>query len=302
MLRGVLYHLLDQNDTFFLHYQKAFRESKGQWTYAYLKVVLESLASHPVPTRIYFVLDALDESQVTDRRDILETFYELCTSCTRPRNGSPNHVVVKVFLSSRPVSELACIGASNFHQIELQEFSKDAIANYTDSFLQKLDFPDDIRFLAKANIIERAQGVFLWVNLVMKALIRFADTGCCPDEILDLLKGLPSELEGMYGLIVQQLKDHEPRDIRTSIELFRLVIFARRPFTIGELRDALAMSVPSNPEVDFSPDERFLECHRIINIDKRIVYCGGNFVDIKKVHGMTTHKLTSILLRLKADQ
>ncbi|KAF8533696.1 hypothetical protein BDD12DRAFT_634825, partial [Trichophaea hybrida] len=90
-------------------------------------------------------------------------------------------------------------------------------------------------------IIENAQGVFIWVSLVRTELLSNVETACTDAEILHCLKRLPQELEQFYAFMLRRLDGGKQRDIRDGIRLFQLVLFAFRPLTVVELRDALAV-------------------------------------------------------------
>jgi len=121
------------------------------WDYESLKTVLKSLWDHSLAERLYLIIDAVDESDYNDRRDILELLFGLCSET--------KYCVVKVFVASRPVVLLER-NISKYHFIRLQDQTKSDISNFACSFLRRLEFTD---FLEKAAeyIVENAQGVFL---------------------------------------------------------------------------------------------------------------------------------------------
>ncbi|KAF8251993.1 hypothetical protein K440DRAFT_471970, partial [Wilcoxina mikolae CBS 423.85] len=90
-------------------------------------------------------------------------------------------------------------------------------------------------------ITKNAQGVFVWVSLVRSELLAYVETACTNAEILHLLKGLPEELETFYTSMLDRLERGKQRDIRDGIRLFQFVLFALRPLTVVELREALAL-------------------------------------------------------------
>ncbi|KAF8243856.1 hypothetical protein K440DRAFT_465166, partial [Wilcoxina mikolae CBS 423.85] len=275
MLCAILFHILDQNEEFYFHYQPEFRRCMGKWSYQTLKKILVNIAQHPIRERIYVVLDALDESDIEQRQDIVDIFYQLCSTSRL--------CVVKIFLSTRPVTELNSVKKDRFHMILMQEMTKSDLGNYADSFLRRLDFTDDILSEAKDYIINQVQGVFLWVRLVKDTLETFSKTGCSPQEIFDFLQSLPSELEGLYERMIEEVARHDERDVRVASKLFPLVIFSQRPLAVLELRDALAVGLASESSFDISPSNAFLRRNRIPQIEKRVIACGGNFVEIKQV-------------------
>jgi hypothetical protein len=67
--------------------------------------------------------------------------------------------------------------------------------------------------------------------------------------------------------------------------MFRFVLFARRLLTVAELRHTLG--VQDNPNTEFTlSDEDFqrrIPAQSVI--ERRIIHCGGNFLEIKQNHG-----------------
>jgi ankyrin repeat domain-containing protein 50 len=303
MLRSILYDILDQKESFLFHFQPEHRKYQAllqershsdlvEWHYESLKKVLLSLQHHPRVERLYLIIDAVDESDNKDRRNILQLLFNLCLE--------PKDCVVKVFVASRPVKELEH-RISQFHNfIRMQDQTKPDISRFAHSCLKDLNFTS---FLDRATkyIVEHAQGVFLWVQLVIEELQGYAEAGPIENDIFEFLRSLPTELEDFYKRILDKLGSNE-RDLRDGIKLFRFVLFARRPLTVAELRHTLG--IQDNPNTEFTPsDEDFqrrippkpaivLRSHTgdgrygIDPMEQRIIHCGGNFLEVKQDHGI----------------
>jgi len=122
MLRSILYDILNQKESFFFfHFQpehRALLQERSHFDfverhYRSLKNVLLSLRDHPRAEQLYLIIDAMDESDNKDRREILQLLFDLCS-------GS-KHCVIKVFVASRPVTQLE-YRSSEFHNfIRLQD-------------------------------------------------------------------------------------------------------------------------------------------------------------------------------------
>jgi hypothetical protein len=293
MLRSILWDVLDQNETFFFHFQHCYRQalrydSCFQWPYNSLKDILLSLKQHPTEERLYFILDAMDESEENDRRHIINLLYQLCDT----RLNAP--CSVKIFLASRPIAGLRrSIAKSKF--IKLQDENESDILRSARTIMgAQLGFPPGVVCHAMDYITKHAQGVFVWVNFVAKKLLEYAQCGCSKQEILDSLKCLPIELDELYGRLLSQLEHMNHRDIRDSQMMFQLVLFACRQLTLAEFRHALA--IPDDILAEFSPLDKSFENELIYGIDRRIIHCGGNFLEVKEVSG--NFYLRSMLLEL----
>jgi hypothetical protein len=63
--------------------------------------------------------------------------------------------------------------------------------------------------------------------------------------------------------------------------MLQFVLFTFRPLRLEELRQALA--IPDSPDVSFSCSDESFEEDLIIGIDKRVISCACNFLEIKGV-------------------
>jgi hypothetical protein len=231
------------------------------------------LVHHPYKKQLYLILDAIDESEETDRSKIIELLCQLCAesrSCT-----------VKVFLASRPVSQLSHRVNESHHIIRLQDENKNDISRFASSFLgPDLRLPPGILCQATEYIVENAEGVFVWVHLLKEQLLKFAENGCTEKRIFNFLRSLPTKLEDFYRVILNELeKRDELEDIEDGIRMFRLILFTNRPLRLAELHHALA--IPDDLDAEFSSSEESFEKDLIYGIEKRIVHCGGNFLEIR---------------------
>ncbi len=209
---------------------------------------------------------------------------------------------MKVFVASPPVKQLE-YRIGEFHNlIRLQDETKGDVFEVAHSFLRDLNFTT-LLDRATNYIVEHAQGVFLWVQLVKAELQNYAEEGLIENDIFEFLRSLPTELEEFYRSILNKLGSNE-RDLRDGIKLFRFVLFAHRPLTLAELRHTIG--IPDHPDIEFTPsDEDFQsripaqlsivppvpasEARRGIDpMEQRIIHCGGNFLEIEQSHGITT--------------
>lgn len=288
MLRCIFYEILSQHEALFYRYfQSEYRAQRemhkrsnsdlAEWDYESLKRILSSMTDFSPVNRLYLIIDAVDESDDDDRRDILNLMFNLCSK--------PKDCVIKIFLASRPIGILSktndCGSFGSKHlSIELQDQTKPDITRFAYSFLKDLDFSS---FLDQATkyIAENAQGVFLWVQLVKKELVAYDEAGRCAEkDIFEFLKSLPTELEELYQRMLNKMGRNK-KDIRDGIRMFQLVLFASRPFVANEMLHALA--IPGDRETDFAVSQDSFA--KNIPPERRIIHCGGNFLEVKRSFG-----------------
>ncbi|KAF8531950.1 hypothetical protein BDD12DRAFT_902622 [Trichophaea hybrida] len=267
MVRSILYSLLKQDESAFFHFQQEFRNfrlsNRQDWPYDSLKTILSSFATHPSTKPVFLILDAMDESNEDDRRNIIQLLCKLCSE--------ENPCNVKVFLASRPLAELKHRIQERHQVIIMQDQNKHDISRFADHFLSSdLKLTGEILDKSAAYITSNAQGVFVWVSLVKSELLKYIETGYTDAEFLRVLEGLPQELEDFYKFMFDRLENGQSRDVQDGIRLFRLVLFALRPLTVVELCDALAVPHDQNPSYeDFRRN-------RISEIERRIEHCGAD--------------------------
>jgi hypothetical protein len=293
MLRSVLYDVLDQNEAFFFHFQERYRKAARdgnsfQWPYNFLKEILLSFRDHPVETRLHLIVDAVDESEGRDRLDIVNLLRLLCA----PANGC--NVSSKVFIASRPIEGLnRSVANTGIKVITMQEVNKPDILKFAGSFLgPKLGLFGDLNRRATEIIIRNAQGVFVWVHLVREEVLKCSARGYTGRKIVDLLESLPKELEGSYRRMLDELESRSDEDVKDGVRILQFVLFTCRPLRLEELRHALA--IPHEIEAEFQCSSEFFEDELIHGIDKRIIHCAGNFLEIKRVHGTPLYATISI--------
>jgi hypothetical protein len=272
MLRSLLHSILEQDELAFFHFQPQFRKvhrNSSEWPFDSLKDVLLSLADHPSTKPLYLILDAMDESRDVERYDIIALFCKIC---------SAKNSCVKVFLASRPVAALKHQITECHHAIILQDENKNDIHEFTNDFLRDLRLTGPILREATDYIIDNAKGVFVWVDLIKRELRTIGSTGGSERQILDHLRQLPKELVDFYEFTLQKLEKGSHQDIQDGITLFQFTLFALRPPTVAELRHALA--IPPDPDRPFTPSHTEFKKKQSSSIERRILHCGGNFLEI----------------------
>jgi len=194
--------------------------------------VLRSLGTHRTTKRIYLIIDAVDESREDDSRQILQLLFGFCVNsfCT-----------IKVFIASRPVGELEHLISGAHALIRMQDVNRPNIKRYVESFLgSELNLRRSTCDEVTKYLLTHCHGVFLWVRLIRDQLVGYVERGWSRNEIFDFLKSLPTELEEMYQLILQEI-EYSDGDNRMGRRMFELVLFACRSFRVYELQYALAI-------------------------------------------------------------
>jgi hypothetical protein len=199
---------------------KAIQElAPESWTLSKLTQAFELLFQEADDgVRFFLVVDGLDEYD-GDPFDMTNIFTRL--------SKLPN---VKLCLSSRPLYDFVQAFRS-FPSLRLQDLTFNDIKQYVDDELRanslmkelQLHEPEKAPKLV-LEIVEKADGVFLWVKLVVLSLIRGLRNS---DQISDLqkrLRLLPPSLEELFSHVLGRL---EPVYLEQSSRIFQIFSAAR---------------------------------------------------------------------------
>ena len=289
MLRCLLYEILKNDESLFMHFQQEYRNLRDPevdtipkaWGYERLKAVLRDCLQHPLKRSFFLIIDAMDESDHCDRADIVNFLREVSTPA-RPTAGG---CVVKVFLASRPINEIHHVSIPADQRIRLQEKNREDIERYTHCLLKKPIFSscrDDIKEKIRDYIVKHADGVFLWVRVVGNELEKHCSEGLAPRKMLEFLESLPRELEGYYEYILQGLNGGDEDSTRDGTRILQFCLFSHRPVGLLELWDALGIPGEIPPlSLDLAPLS--WEDDKPGDIRLRLTKCAGSFVEVRSI-------------------
>jgi len=282
MLRSLLYHILDADESCFVHFQETYRsqvqaDSDGatKWSYKILKDILQQCSKRQLRSKLILIVDALDESDDSEREDIVTSLWNLAAT-----KGN----CLKICFASRPINDLPKGFHSDprCHHLLLQERNKQDIGNYTQDFLRNLSLNCESKAEAQQYIINHADGVFVWVHLIEKDLKRYSKNGCNQEQLMRILKTLPTDLKKYYEFMLLELRRNEDFYVEYGIRIFQFCLFSHRRIDLAELREALAISLD---EHEFCPRPEYLEQNMSLNIHALVAASAGHFVEIKTIPG-----------------
>lgn len=194
-MRSLLWQALQSPSTRELAVQICQSQFRGAWTERHLKVVLSSLLER-MKSPIAIFLDGLDESD--DHDEILNFLYLL---------GSSSNV--KLCVSSRPEATLIHILGA-YQSLRLQDLNHSDIQHVIkttfleDARVQALYTRQDpntcqsAMFELSEAIGYKAEGVFLWVILVIKDLLRGIAHRDDISILYKRLQKLPNDISALY--------------------------------------------------------------------------------------------------------
>ncbi|KAK0512960.1 hypothetical protein JMJ35_004977 [Cladonia borealis] len=183
-----------------------------------------------VPLNVLFFIDALDEHE-GNHRDLIRVIQNSFKATEASK------VKVKFCLASRP--DPAFTNAFGFCPgLLVQEYTRDDVQWYAHqqivSNILYRDIDQDMSELQEltVEITQRANGVFIWVRIVIEELIeRFLD-GSTISQLGEILSAMPEELKDLYRRTLSKVK---PEYELESYVMTQIVLCARNTQTLKSL-------------------------------------------------------------------
>ena len=239
-----------------------FKDLETQWTWTDLEQAFRFLLDdNSTKIKYCFIIDGLDELK-GDPQSLLSFIRKIC--------HYPN---VKVCVSSRPLFVFGDQFGTTAH-LQLEDLTRDDIKLYASSKLganvafKEFQMSNDGEKLIE-EIVGKAQGVFLWVILVVLSLEEGLRDGDRLSDLRRKLDALPPELDDLFRKI---LHNFDRRFVGQASALFQMVKAAPTSLSLLTLSLAdeedtnLAVKARVEPTLAF-PHQRF---YRALNMRRRL--------------------------------
>jgi hypothetical protein len=228
LLRSIIYEILKQQSSLFLsafprlQSIDEFRRTFLPWTQSQLEQVIEKALSICYSTPFVFLVDGLDEYD-GDRTKIAKFVYSFTTRA--PKN-------LRFCVSSRPDTDFE-FEFKHCPTFRVEKYTTADIWSYVHERLGEAQqlLGDNALHLAQ-KVTEKAQGVFLWVRLVLDSLQRGWRKYENLQDLQKRLYEMPRDLVDLYQRIFDEM---DPEDKYEAYQLLIIVMCARRPLSSREL-------------------------------------------------------------------
>lgn len=266
MLRSLLCQMLEQKQseslaylpTTLFHHNRRTLGMEWDWNINDLTDCLMHVVANPEGGTAIIVLDALDECNEDQRQNLIDILEMLVRKARS--SGQMLHLAV----SSRPSFNLTiedpyniCVEDEN--GMDLVRFTRESLKNLGQSS-QEQHVGEII-----GEIIRKADGVFLWVQLVVQSLLRKLKDDP-QKKVFNELQHIPSGLESLYEQLLDQTsQETTSRKLSPQVRLIlQWVVLANRPLSVQELYYAVWVNdnIPSIPT-------------RLSNINRQITQTPG---------------------------
>ncbi|KAF7920233.1 uncharacterized protein EAE97_011574 [Botrytis byssoidea] len=188
-----------------------------EWSLGRLQQAFKRLVGMSSPSlKVCIFVDGLDEYE-GDHGDMAEYLFDLA-------NEFP---FTKFCISSRPLPDFLSV-FQDACTLKLEDLTRDDINDYVvakleQNQLMRMFISNDLGTTSWLieEIIHRAQGVFLWVILVVKSLIHGFRCGDGGIELRKRLESLPVDLENLFSHIIQGIEPEFRQDASKIFQIFR---------------------------------------------------------------------------------
>jgi ankyrin repeat domain-containing protein 50 len=205
---------------------------------------LLNLLSHTLPpnSNAYFILDGLDECEITERNTVIEQLRRLQEAftlrlCVSLRLEAANFPTLDS--EQQQLIATKTISIPNDHP-EINSFLLSELESRVESGRLKLGNPALVIEIHNA-LSKGVQGMFLWAALQLESICNMKTD----EAIRQALNNLPKDLPQTYSRILRKSRENEEKENSYQRQVLELVTAARRPLTTEELREALSV-VPGN--------------------------------------------------------
>jgi ankyrin repeat protein len=227
-LEGLYRSLLHQILTKFPRLQELLRASSGTesqpqaWSIESLRATFTKVVMYLDQDRLTCLIDALDECPEAEIRDLIDFFEELGEAVTDKK------IEFRVCFSSRHYPHVTMDKCQHM-LLDGQAGHEEDIAKYVKSKLKvrKDKTGENLRDAVQ----NKAQGVFMWLVLVVRILNEERDRGCNIAGLRKCLDRIPSELHKLFEDILQRGVLDDPN----LVPILQWVSFARSPLACEEL-------------------------------------------------------------------
>ncbi|KAK2046576.1 hypothetical protein LZ31DRAFT_519204, partial [Colletotrichum somersetense] len=229
MLRSIVYQLLQSDNALYQHFRSDFTTPEGdrQWRQSELQDFISWAATQHLSKPFLLLVDALDECNEADVRQVVAFLESLSIYAYWAKTQ------LRICLSSRHYPSIT-IGKSVTLTVEESLCHGADISKYINRSLRggNTSIQDEIQ--------ERANGIFLWVVLVVSMLNKAYDEGQI-EAMQATLEQVPDDLDKMFSAILTK----EVTNPSETVSMFQWVLLSIRRLTSEELFAAVMEPGPS---------------------------------------------------------
>ncbi|KAK7903106.1 hypothetical protein LTR67_001123 [Exophiala xenobiotica] len=202
------------------------RTPNSAWSEPSLKRLLDMALGLLSSEALFVLVDGLDEMQEQDGGFDVKTLLIYLNKISSRSN-------IKICFSSRPGNPMSSTFA-DIPQLRLQDLTQEDVYHYVEDLLMTHSAVRHIegwrlQMLAE-ELTSRADGVFLWVALATKSLLRGLENHDTMEELKARLTKLPSGLKNLYRAMWSSLGEDEQIYRTKAATLLKLALLHRERY------------------------------------------------------------------------
>jgi hypothetical protein len=210
---------------------------RARWEQEDLKQFLKTALTRPCNQRVILFVDALDECKQKDAKEIAYFLRDLTISANAAGNA------FDVCISSR---HFGSVTLKECPEITVDRYNREDISKFVQQSFSTAGFPEGQAWDALRNdIVSKSSGVFLWVKLVVQALLEDREQGANRRSLHGRLRQIPEELEDLFVQLLTRPPVSSSRADLTRLRLFQWAILAVEPLRLREWHHILAFIRPT---------------------------------------------------------
>ena len=200
-----------------------FDLEKAEYRTIWQKLFTSGLFQLQSPKPLFWVIDALDES------DSANALINLLTNITE------SQIPIRIFVTSRELPSISTafdrLHNTSVFKISLEN-NIDDIRCYVETEIRYMHGSNELQQKTIAQIVEQAQGNFLWVYLAVQQIM-----GCHgPEDFEVALEQLPPGMNAIYHRMEESIAQlPKATDQALAYRILIWAIFSRRPLSVEDL-------------------------------------------------------------------
>ncbi|PMD45669.1 hypothetical protein L207DRAFT_452788 [Hyaloscypha variabilis F] len=229
---------------------------------------------------VFLLIDGLDEYK-GEPADTIELFRSII---------SPT---VKICVSSRPWQDFD-VAFKDAPQLRLQDLTFGDISRFVNDKLSSNEQMQQLYAIDHVGapklvqeIVERADGVFLWVWLVVRSFLSGLTNTDSISNLRERLKDMPPEIKDLYTHMLSKVKKMYYKEGRTLFSTVALAFYSEQKYE-GDGICALRLSFAVGEDENLKAQRQLLteeEVKRTVKqIDSRLKVCCGGLLEISSNH------------------
>lgn len=273
---------------------RAYERSNHSWDIRSLQhALLFCKNQQTVRFKICFFVDALDENDEEEctRRSVTEFLMQLATD-----QDDKGYGCIKLCAASRPENDLSEL-LSSYSGFKMHEWTRPDIEIYVQDKLGKHPPMEVLTYSAIKStriqakhvlerIVQRAQGVFLWIRLIVQDLRESLTNGLIltVDDLEDRMEETPEKLHEFFAHILRRIPSLSQADSRV---LFECVLHAQEPLRMLDVclilesqKKIRSQNLPVRRHSP-SPDPFIAISSSAALLERRIKTCTGGLLQVQ---------------------